>query len=190
MKNLLVGLVIFLLLKDMIFNKNDSKNMYKYDSKLSSSERIKNWFNWIVPIIKPIAKEYGIPYEALAVQTGWETAWGKSSLINEAFNFAGIKAVKGQPYVVKRTHEYRVKDGKKVKVYEDAKFRKFDSLEDGLEGYAKFFHKNKRYASALETKDPYEFISRIHKAGYATSPNYTKNLHGVLDKYLQYIHSV
>jgi flagellar protein FlgJ len=185
MKNILIALVLFLMLKNFYFDK-PSKNMYKYDKNLSSSEKIKNWFNWIVPIIKPIAKKYGIPYEALAVQTGWETGWGKSSLIYDAYNFAGMKAVKGEPFVTRRTHEYR--NG--VKVYEDAKFRKFNSLEEGLEGYANFFHKYKRYAKALETKDPYEFISRIHKAGYATSPNYTKNLHGVLDKNLQLIHTL
>ena len=174
-----IALVILQILDSMFTNKK--KGMYKYDGSLSASDKIQRWIDYFTPIIKPIAKEYGLPWKALVAQTGWETGWGKSSLIYDAFNFAGIKAVKGEPYVTRRTHE--IENG--VKIYKDAKFRKWANLEDGLSGYANFFHKNKRYAKALEfPNDPYRFIEEIRKAGYATSLNYVKNLHGILDKYL------
>lgn len=154
---------------------------FEYKSNLSADARIKRWIAWITPHAKKIGREYGLPWEALAAQTGWETGWGKSSLINEAWNFAGIKARAGEPYVTKRTHE--VENGETV--WKDAKFRKWDSLQEGLAGYASFFHRNKRYAKALQyPNDPYQFIVEIRNAGYATSLNYITNLHGILDKYI------
>lgn len=174
--------VAFLSITIFIISKMSVKSVpYKYDSSLSSDAKIKRWLAWITPHAKKIGREYGLPWEALAAQTGWETGWGKSSLINEAWNFAGIKAVAGEPYVTKRTHE--VENGQTI--WKDAKFRKWNSLEEGLAGYANFFHKNKRYAKALQyPNDPYQFITEIRNAGYATSLNYISNLHGILDKYI------
>lgn len=173
-----IVLTITLILISKMSNKSQA---FHYQSNLSADDRIKRWIAWITPHAKKIGRKYGLPWEALAAQTGWETGWGKSSLINEAWNFAGIKAREGEPYVVKRTHE--VENGQTI--WKDAKFRKWDSLEEGLEGYASFFHRNKRYAKALQyPNDPYQFIVEIRQAGYATSLNYITNLHGILDKYI------
>jgi len=160
--------------------RNRKSTPFIYNPALSSSAKIKAWIDWMTPNAKRIGKKYGLPWQALVAQTGWETGWGKSTLASEAFNFAGIKAIGNEPYVIKRTHEYR--NG--VKVYEDAKFRKFSNLDEGLEEYGNFFIRNPRYAQALKyPNDPYQFIVEIRKAGYATSPTYITNLHGVLDKY-------
>lgn len=179
---LIIVVVLFLIITLVIATRMNRKSEpFEYKSNLSSSEKIMRWISWITPHAKRIGREYGIPWQAIAAQTGWETGWGKSSLINEAWNFGGQKAAKGEPYVIKRTHEYY--DGKKVWV--DAKFRKWDSLDEGLAGYANFFHKYSRYHKALQyPNDPYRFIEEIRKAGYATSPNYITNLHGILDNYI------
>lgn len=162
-----------------------SKRMKKtkpfvYDSKASTQEKVQNYLEWITPAAKKLGKKHGLPYQALVVQTALETGWGSSKLASEGFNFAGIKAVGNQPYVTAQTHEYR--NGERTE--ESAKFRKFKSLEEGLDEYALFFHDNKRYAEALKyPNDPYQFIVEIKKAGYATSPTYIEKLHGMLDKY-------
>lgn len=160
---------------------------FKYDDSLSGPEKIKAWINWMTPNAKRIGKRYGLPWQALVAQTGWETGWGKSSLSSKYYNFAGMKAKLDkngkpiEPAVKLRTHEYR--NG--VKVYEDAWFKKFRSLDEGLKNYALFFHNNSRYATALKyPNDPYKFITEIRKAGYATSPTYVSDLHGILNKYL------
>lgn len=176
-------LVVVILLSTTVYaiDKMSKTPPFQYNPNLSAPERIKRWISWITPKAKKLGAKHGLPWEALVAQTGWETGWGKSSLIADAYNFAGIKAVGNQPYVVRRTHEIR--NG--VEVWEDAKFRKFKSLEDGLEEYALFFHKNSRYAQALKyPRDPYQFIVEIRKAGYATSLNYVSNLHGILDNYI------
>lgn len=183
-KKVIFILIVALFLSVTIYaaSKMSNKNTaFQYRSDLNGQDRIRRWISWITPHAKRIGRKHGLPWQALVAQTGWETGWGKSTLIAEAFNFAGIKAVGDQPYVIKRTHE--IENG--VKVWKDAKFRKFKSIEDGLEEYALFFHKNKRYAKALNyPNDPYRFITEIRNAGYATSLNYISNLHGVLDKYI------
>ena len=46
----------------------------------------------------------------LVAQDAIESNWGKSSL-SKAFNFGGVKAVKGAPFVEKETKEYSSKGG-------------------------------------------------------------------------------
>jgi flagellum-specific peptidoglycan hydrolase FlgJ len=150
---------------------------FVYDANASTDQRIKNYLEWITPVAKKLGRKHGLPYQALVVQTALETGWGKSKLASEGFNFAGIKAVGNQPYIEAKTHEYR--NG--VRTEETARFRKFSTLEQGLEEYALIFHKN-RYAEALKyPNDPYQFIVEIKKAGYATSLDYISKLHGMLD---------
>lgn len=164
----------------LIIKRMTKTKPFVYDENASTDQRVKNYLEWITPVAKKLGKKHGLPYQALVVQTALETGWGKSKLASEAFNFAGIKAVGSQPYVEAKTYEYR--NG--VKVSETAKFRKFNTLEQGLEEYALFFHKNKRYAQALKyPNDPYKFIEEIKKAGYATSIDYIPKLHGMIDKY-------
>lgn len=155
---------------------------FNYNGNLSGAERIKRWIAFITPHAKKVGAKYGLPWKALVVQTGWETGWGRSSLLHEANNIAGIKARHGEPFVTKLTHEYR--NG--VRVNEYANFRKWDTFQEGLEGYATFFHRFSRYREALNyPNDPYRFITEIRNAGYATSINYITNLHGILDRYMQ-----
>jgi flagellar protein FlgJ len=169
----LVGAII-------LISRNMKTKPFVYDEKASTDQKIKNYLEWITPVAKRLGKKHDLPYQALVVQTALETGWGRSKLASEAFNFAGIKAVGDQPFVTAQTHEYR--NG--VRVEEGARFRKFKSLEDGLNEYALFFHKNKRYSEALKhPKDPYRFIVEIHKAGYATSPDYVEKLHGMIRRF-------
>ena len=62
----------------------------------------------------------------LVAQDALESNWGKSSLAKD-FNFGGIKAVKGAPFVEKETKEY---DSKKGMHRTKSKFRKFNSLDN------------------------------------------------------------
>jgi flagellum-specific peptidoglycan hydrolase FlgJ len=142
------------------------------------------WYTWIVPLAKTIGAQYGIPWQAIAVQTALETGWGKSSLLTKHNNFGGIKfAGSGAPERANfRTRE--VFNG--VETYINSDFASWKTPYDGLIGYANFFHRNKRYATALKyPNDPYKFIEEIKKAGYATAPNYVSILHGMINNDLK-----
>ena len=105
----------------------------------------------------------------LVAQDAIESNWGKSSL-SKAFNFGGVKAVKGAPFVEKETKEYSSKAGMhKTK----SKFRRFNSLDDYV-NYKISLLSGKRYQAF--TGDPSQFYSRVKAGGYATDPNYVVKL--------------
>lgn len=105
----------------------------------------------------------------LVAQDALESNWGKSSLAKD-FNFGGIKAVKGTPFIEKETKEYSSKNGMyKTK----SKFRKFNSLNDYV-NYKIDLLSGKRYQAF--TGDPTQFYHRIKAGGYASDPNYVAKL--------------
>lgn len=105
----------------------------------------------------------------LVAQDAIESNWGKSSL-SKAFNFGGVKAVKGSPFVEKETKEYSSKEGMhKIK----AKFRKFSNLDEYV-NYKIDLLNGKRYQAF--TGDPSQFYHRVKAGGYATDPDYVAKL--------------
>lgn len=105
----------------------------------------------------------------LVAQDALESNWGKSSLVKD-FNFGGIKAVNGTPFVEKETKEYGAGKGmRKTK----SKFRKFNSLDEYV-NYKISLLSGKRYQAF--TGDPTQFYHRIKAGGYATDPNYVAKL--------------
>ena len=105
----------------------------------------------------------------LVAQDALESNWGKSSLAKD-FNFGGIKAVRGTPFVEKETKEY---DSKKGMYRTKSKFRKFNSLDDYV-NYKIDLLSERRYRAF--TGDPSQFYSRVKAGGYATDPNYVEKL--------------
>lgn len=169
----IIGRQIFKLMEISI---KDTK-AFEYKAGSTSTKR---YFNWIIPMAKVIGKEFGLPWQAIAVQTALETGWGKSSLLTKYNNFGGIKAVKGDNSIQMGTQEFV--NGQMITI-SDA-FAVWKTPFEGIQGYGNFFHKNKRYKTALNyPNDPYKFIEQIKKAGYATDPNYVAKLHGMLNKY-------
>jgi hypothetical protein len=157
------------------FNLDDNGNPIQELSKIKTKS---DYINWITPLAKEVGKKYGIPWQAIIAQTGLETGWGKSQLLQKYNNFGGIKAVGSEESVTFNTREFI--NGKYKTI--SSKFAKWPTPLEGLEGYAKFFHKNKRYSNALQYKDnPYKFIEEIKKAGYATDPNYVDKLHKIIN---------
>lgn len=155
-----------------------------YKKKPNTKTPKSDWYNWVEPLAKAVGAEYGIPWQAILVQTALETGWGKSSLLWKHNNFGGVKyAGSGAPSKVNmKTGE--VFDGNAVVINSD--FAVWPTPYEGMVGYAKFFHRNKRYKTALQyPNDPYKFIEEIKKAGYATAPNYISILHGMLEKDLK-----
>lgn len=105
----------------------------------------------------------------LVAQDALESNWGKSPLVKD-FNFGGIKAVNGTPFVEKETKEYSAGKGMhKTK----SKFRKFNSLDEYV-NYKINLLSGKRYQAF--TGDPTQFYHRIKAGGYATDPNYVAKL--------------
>jgi hypothetical protein len=114
----------------------------------------------------------GVPASVTVAQAIVETGWGKHT-IGAAKNLFGIKGRGPAGSVRAPTREYI--NGKWITV--NADFAKYDSFEQSITEHARFFLRNRRYAPALKFKDdPDTFAREIHKAGYATAPNYAEAL--------------
>ena len=114
----------------------------------------------------------GVPASVTVAQAIVETGWGKHT-IGDAKNLFGIKGRGPAGSVRAPTREYV--NGKWITV--DADFAKYDSFEQSITEHARFFLRNRRYARALQFKnDPDAFAREIHKAGYATGPDYAEKL--------------
>lgn len=148
---------------------------FTYKGKTPKSD----WINYATPMAKIAGSKYGIPWQAIVVQTALETSWGKSSLLKKYNNWGGIKAKKGEASVNLSTGEFL--NGQNVTIVDG--FKVWKTPYEGAMGYGSFFHENKRYATALKyPNDPYKFIEEIKKAGYATAPNYVSTLHTLLNQ--------
>jgi len=134
-----------------------------------------------------VGKQYGIPYDAILAQIGLESAWGNAVPGGNSNNLFGIKAYPGWTgeTVSSGTQE---DDGSGGMTSITADFIKFNSIEEGIEGYAQFIHRNSRYKTALKyPKNPVRYIEEIKKAGYATDSRYVSKLVGILKTVQQYI---
>ena len=130
------------------------------------------------------AAKIGVKPEAILSQAALETGWGKHVLTQKngdsshnLFNIKAHSSWQGETVSV-GTLEYR--DG--VAVKEQAKFRVYDSYQDSFNDYVEFLQTQPRYRQALEqASDPELFIEGLHKAGYATDPDYADKIKRIMN---------
>jgi flagellar protein FlgJ len=117
------------------------------------------------------AEKLGTTPNAVLAIAALETGWGRHVLKNtegeSTNNYFGIKATGNDSgYSENPTREFL--DGSWQKV--EAKFKTYDNVEE-----------NPRYAKAIEhAEDPERFLKEIHKAGYATDPQYAEKAISIL----------
>ena len=116
-----------------------------------------------------------IPAAITLAQWAIESGYGKH-MPTGSNNPFGIKAAQGQPYVEARTRE--VIGGKSV--YINARFRKFDSLDDAFAKHGELLAHGRPYAHARTLlKEPDKFADALTGV-YATDPNYGTLLKSVM----------
>lgn len=136
----------------------------------------KSFVKELVPYAVHTQHAYGLPAVAMLAQAALETGWGKY-IPKESFNLFGIKARKYQLRVNAETKEYE--DGEFKSKIEP--FRAFKSYEDAFDGYAELITGAPRYAEAAKTEDPIRYVREVHKAGYATDPEYANKVISIMD---------
>ncbi len=110
-----------------------------------------------------------------------ESNWGKSALAQQCHNYFGMKwsSTATCGYKEFLTKEQN-KDGTWITIM--AKFRKYDSLEDGIKGYYEFLQ-YKRYQNLKGVTDYKEACRLIKADGWATALTYTPSLINLIEKY-------
>lgn len=161
-------------------------------AKVNSTSNDKTQFNsaedftqHILPYAEKAAEELGVSPLVLVSQSALETGWGKGVIQrpdgSSSFNLFNIKADNrwDGDRVIKSTLEY---DNGLAK-YEKASFRAYDSYADSFDDYVDFLRTNSRYGDALRNQgDDQLFIKDLHKAGYATDPNYADKVLSILKR--------
>lgn len=129
--------------------------------------------------------KFGVPRAVTIAQSILESGWGRSGLTTKYKNYFGIKcAALVSPYqkgcVALKSYEY-VKGKKKLYV---SRFRVYSSMEKSFLDHGRLLEYNDRYNKAFKyPNDPDQFIREVHKAGYATDPNYAKSVIALMQRY-------
>ena len=138
----------------------------------------------LLPMAKQAAQRIGVTPEVILSQAALETGWGQH-IIDKAngksshnlFNIKADSRWQGE-HATTGTVEYR--DG--VAVKEQAQFRSYDNYQDSFNDYVDFLQTQPRYQNALkQTHDPEQFIEGLHKAGYATDPDYADKIKQIMN---------
>lgn len=132
----------------------------------------------VAPVIVRVATEKGYKYpSAIIAQAICESGWGDSKLASKYFNFFGMKC--GSSWKGKFT-DMRTKEEYKKGTLTDisAKFRAYDSIEQGVRGYFDFIS-SKRYANLKKAHSAYEYIYMLKADGYATSSTYVDTVYNL-----------
>lgn len=141
----------------------------------------------LLPAAEKAAGMLGLNPLMMIAQAALETGWGKHlvkagrEVSNNLFNIKADAGWQGES-LAKTTLEY--KDGLAVK--ESAQFRSYGSFTESMQDFVEFVQTNPRYQNALAVaSQPKAFIEELHKAGYATDPQYADKVIGVFDQLQQ-----
>lgn len=128
---------------------------------------------------KPISIESGIPIQLIVTQAAHESNFGRSGLATQSNNLFGIKAGKSWTGKTDLWPTWENVAGKDIQV--KALFRKYDTWAASLRDWAKLIKSNypKAYVAAVMNNSKL-FFEELQRGGYATDPNYSAKLAGVL----------
>ncbi|EPR4992417.1 flagellar assembly peptidoglycan hydrolase FlgJ [Vibrio navarrensis] len=136
------------------------------------------------PYAERAAKTLGVEPSLLLAQAALETGWGQKvvkNARNSSNNLFNIKADRSWQGEQVRTQTLEFHDNTPVK--ETASFRAYSSFADSFNDYVAFLNQNPRYQVALQHNgDSEAFIRGIHRAGYATDPDYAEKVLSVKER--------
>lgn len=146
---------------------------------------------FIASLVEPARKNQantGIPASVAIGQAALETGWGRSKMAQDPINsYFSIKCGGSTPYsngcvdVSSREH------GSSGWYEEVSSFRTYATVGDSLLDYGRLLSGNSRYQGAFKySDDPDNFIREVHRAGYATDPNYSKTVISIMSGYKLY----
>lgn len=124
----------------------------------------------------------GILASLTIAQAILESGWGISELAKNANNIFGIKGNhNGHSYSV-ITKEFV--DNKWIEITAD--FRKYPSWLECVKDHSDKFLTMDRYKNLIGETDYKQACINVHKAGYATAPNYAEKLISIIEQYKLY----
>jgi flagellar protein FlgJ len=132
--------------------------------------------------------EYAIPASVTIAQAILESGWGKSMLAATDRNFFGMKCFsKGTIASGCRIHTTSECRAAGDCYRTEARFRVYASVTNSFRDHGQLLATSPRYRPAFAFSDnPDRFIEEIHKAGYATDPEYSAKIKRIMKQYNLY----
>ncbi|MBL4830776.1 MAG: flagellar assembly peptidoglycan hydrolase FlgJ [Aliivibrio sp.] len=134
------------------------------------------------PYADSAAKALGVEPSLLLAQAALETGWGKKVIknsVDHSYNLFNIKA--DRSWQGEKVSKQTLEVYNNIPVKENAAFRSYDNYQASFNDFVSFLNNNPRYDNALSGSNSSEsFIRGIHKAGYATDPNYSDKVLNVM----------
>lgn len=138
-----------------------------------------NFLNQIKKGCYELWGKFGILPSVAAGQSALESAWGESRLSKQYNNLFGIKgSYKGNSAMM---NTWEVYGGKRYDIKDS--FRSYPDWETSILDYGVFLTVNQRYKNAIGITNYKNQIRAIHKAGYATDPQYANKVISIIEKY-------
>jgi flagellar protein FlgJ len=136
--------------------------------------------------------EHRVPASVTIAQAILESGWARGDLPRGANNYFGAKCVNGSPGTIAvGCRDYPTRECGASGCYQTTgNFRVYTSVLDSLRDHAVILGKPRYAAAFAYTGEPDRFAAEVHKAGYATDPNYTKLLTDIMAKYDLYRYDV
>ena len=137
----------------------------------------------VLPVLEKTLLGTGLNPLLVLAQGALETGWGAHVIHTVAgdssHNLFNIKASADWPGPAVEVSTIEFRGGKPIQQRD--RFRAYDSVEAAVDDYLSFLNGNVRYKQALDVaQDPARFADALHKAGYATDPDYAGKLMRVL----------
>jgi len=111
-----------------------------------------------------------------------ESGWGTSTLAKNANALFGIKADARWNGRVYSTSTMECYDGVNY-TSEVAPFRAYDSWQHSVNDHSDFLRAGSRYKAVIGERNYKRACNAIHRAGYATGPDYARKLINLIEKY-------
>ena len=130
------------------------------------------------------AEQIGVTPAVLIAQAALETGWGRHIIRREdgsSHNLFGIKAHGGWTGPAATVRSLEVENGTVRQVR--SPFRVYDSFAESFSDYVNFVKSNPRYQAALaKAENPHAYITELHRAGYATDPEYANKVITIMER--------
>jgi uncharacterized protein YraI len=131
-------------------------------------------------------REYKVPASVIMAQAILESGWGRGDIPRTAYNYFGMKCPLGKVTgTAIGCRNFPTKECDSTGCHPSVEsFKVYGSALDSLRDHSLTLSSMKRYATAFQySGNPNQFAAEVHKAGYATDPNYTSLLTGIMSKY-------